>query len=183
MAIDVPDLMTMSQQQLDDLFRASPAGDIPNGEAQGTAIIAPGTKLEATVATFIHIFAWQGKVFDAAAGELRNRILPMGLHAIIAKVYQGTSWFDGQGCIVLDYSKTSLVAHWIRDEIRLVGPGVYLGIVYFRPECCRTACHEFFQRMCAVLWPDRLGFARPVPDGGALRLGPFYARRAGQVRG
>jgi len=143
MAIDVPDLMTMSQQQLDDLFRASPAGDIPNGEAQGTAIIAPGTKLEATVAKFIHIFAWQGKVFDAAAGELRNRILPMGLHAIIAKVYQGTSWFDGQGCIVLDYSKTSLVAHWIRDEIRQIGPAFYLGVVYWDKSKLIDFCLDF----------------------------------------
>ena len=131
MAVDVPDLMKMSQQQLDDLFRASPAGDIPNGEAQGTAIIAPGTKLEDTAAKFIHLFAWQGKVFDAASGELRNKILPMGIKAIIAKVYKDTSWFDSKECIVLDYSKTSLVAHWIRDEIRLVGPGVYLGIVYW----------------------------------------------------
>ena len=35
-------------------------------------------------------------------------------------------------CIVLDYSETSLLlAHWIRDEIRAVGPGVYLGKVYW----------------------------------------------------
>lgn len=32
---------------------------------------------------------------------------------------------------MLDYSKTSRVAHWIRDEIREVGPGVYLGLVYW----------------------------------------------------
>jgi hypothetical protein len=131
MATDVPDLMKMSQQQLDDLFRNSPAGDIPNGEAQGTAIIAPDTELEGIAAKLIHLFAWQGKVFDAAAGELRNKILPIGLKAIIAKVYKGTSWFDGKECIVLDYSQTSLVAHWIRDEIREIGPGVYLGIVYW----------------------------------------------------
>ena len=28
---------------------------------------------------------------------------------------------------MLDYSDTSLLAHWIRDEIREVGPGTYLG--------------------------------------------------------
>ena len=33
--------------------------------------------------------------------------------------------------IILDYSKTSLVAGMIRDEIRQVGPGVYLGQVYW----------------------------------------------------
>ena len=32
---------------------------------------------------------------------------------------------------MLDYSDTSLVAQWIRDEIREVSPGVYLGKVYW----------------------------------------------------
>jgi hypothetical protein len=38
---------------------------------------------------------------------------------------------DQKQAIILDYSKTSLLAHWIRDEIRLVVPGLYLGIVYW----------------------------------------------------
>ena len=33
-------LLSMSSQELDQLFGSSPAGDIPNGEAEGTAIIA-----------------------------------------------------------------------------------------------------------------------------------------------
>ena len=131
MAVDIPDLMKMTQAQLDDLFKQSPAGPIPNGEAHGIAIIAPGTKLEETAAKFIHFFAWQGKVFDASKGELKNKILPMGVKAIVAKVYKDKSWFDGKECIALDYSETSLLAHYIRDEIRLVGDGVYLGIVYW----------------------------------------------------
>ncbi len=131
MAMTIPQLMKMTQAELDDLFKQSPAGPIPNGEAEGTAIIAPGTELEGPAAKFIHLFAWQGKVFDAKKGELRNKILPVGIKAIIAKVYKDKSWYDGNECIVLDYSKTSLVARWIRDEIRLVGDGVYLGIVYW----------------------------------------------------
>jgi hypothetical protein len=123
--------MKMSQAELDALFTASPAGDIPNGDAAGTAIIAPGTQLEETAAKFIHLMAWQGKVFDAAKGELRNKLLPFGVEAMIAKVYKGPSWYDGKECIVLDYSHTSLLAHWIRDEIRQVGDGVYLGIVFW----------------------------------------------------
>ena len=51
--------------------------------------------------------------------------------AILAKVYKDMSWLDGKECIVLDYSDTSLVAQWIRDEIRTIGPGVYLGKVYW----------------------------------------------------
>jgi hypothetical protein len=86
MAYDVPQLLKMPQAQLDALFTASAARKIPNGEAQGTAIIA--------------------------------------------KVYKGPSWLDGKECSALDYPETSLVAGWIRDEIREIGPGLYLGRVY-----------------------------------------------------
>ncbi len=131
MANDVPQLLTMAQAQLDELFTKSVPGEIPDGEAQGTAIIAPGTAYTAEIAAFINHFAWQGKVFDSKNGVLKNRILPFGLNAIIAKVYKGPSWLDGKECIVLDYSETSLIAHWIRDEIRLIGRGLYLGKEYW----------------------------------------------------
>ena len=75
-------------------------------------------------------FTWKGKVFDPEKGELINRIGPMEHMLIVAKVYKDKSWFDGKECIVLDYSKTSLIAGWIRDEIREVSPGIYLGLVY-----------------------------------------------------
>jgi len=130
MAYDVPQLLKMSQAELDALFTGSAAGKIPNGEAQGTAIIAPGTTYSPRIATFINHFAWQGKIFDAKKGELKNRLTSLGFNAIIAKVYKGPSWLDGKECIVLDYSETSLVAGWIRDEIRQIGPGLYLGKVY-----------------------------------------------------
>ena len=131
MAYTTAQLLAMSQKELDDLFSSSPAGDIPNGEAQGTAIIAPGTVLSAETASLINIFGWQGKTFDAEHGTLTNRILAFGLNAIVAQVYKGKSWFDNKECIVLDYSQTSLVASHIRDEIRLVDDGFYLGKVYW----------------------------------------------------
>jgi hypothetical protein len=131
MTYDAQQLLNMSQAQLDALFGQSPAGAIPNGEAQGTAIIAPGTPYSAEIAEVINHFGWQGKVFDATKGVLNNRILAFGLNAIIAKVYKGPSWLDDKECIILDYSETSLVAHRVRDEIRLIAPGCYLGVVYW----------------------------------------------------
>lgn len=131
MAYDVNQLLAMSQAQLDELFKASPAGDIPNGPAKGTAIIAPGTTYSDEVAGFVKKFGWQGKVFDASKGLLKNRILLAGIEAIVAKVYKAPSWLDGKECIVLDYSDTSLVARLVRDEIRQVQPGLYLGKVYW----------------------------------------------------
>ena len=143
MPYDVPQLLAMTQAQLDDLFRASPPGDIPNGSAKGTAIIAPGTRYSEPIAEMINYFGWQGKVFDAQKGLLKNKISMFGFEAIVARVYKGPSWLDGKECIVLDYSDTSLVAHWIRDEIRLINPGFYLGKVYWDKERLIDFCLQF----------------------------------------
>lgn len=123
--------LKMSQADLDALFSSHEAGPIPDGEAKGTAIIAPGTSFSDEIAAIINFFAWQGKVFDARHGFLRNHILPLGLKAIVAKVYKGESWLDTKECIVLDYSDTSLLASRVRDEIRMIEPGIYLGKVYW----------------------------------------------------
>jgi hypothetical protein len=79
----------------------------------------------------INLFEWQGKVFDSKAGLLRNRILPFGINAIVARVYVEPSWIDTRHCIVLDYSETSIVVQWIRDEICLISPGLFLGKVFW----------------------------------------------------
>ena len=131
MVRDVPTLLSLTQAQLDDLFRTAESGPIPDGPAKGTAIIAPGTVFSPELAEAVSLFVWQGKTFDGPHGVLRNRILPFGLNAIVAEVYKGPSLLDGKECIVLDYSKTSLVAKWIRDEIRLIAPKFYLGRVYW----------------------------------------------------
>jgi hypothetical protein len=143
MIYDAAKLLAMTQQQLDDLFKASPAGDIPDGEAEGTAIISPGTKYSVPVSKVVNHFAWQGKVFDAKKGTLKNRILAFGVEAIIARVYKGPSWLDEKECIVLDYSETSLIAHRVRDEIRLISPKFYLGKVYWGKDRLIDFCLQF----------------------------------------
>ena len=121
----------MTGDQLDTLFKNSPPGDIPDGDSQGTALIATGTPISPDIAEVINHFGWQGKVFDAKDGVLVNKLLVFGLKAVIAQVYKGPSWIDGKECIVLDYSKTSLLAHRIRDEIRNIGPRLYMGPVFW----------------------------------------------------
>jgi hypothetical protein len=131
--LDEKDLVTMSRTELDELFRRSPPGEIPDGEANGQVLI--GSKNETisdTAEKVAHLVAWQGKVFDREKGELLNKIGPLGLKAVRAKVYKEASWFDGKETIVLDYSDTSLLAHWVRDEIREVAPGLYLGLVFWQ---------------------------------------------------
>jgi hypothetical protein len=131
MTYDVQQLLKMSQADLDKLFAESPPGTIPDGEADGTAIVDPGTARAPEFARLINYFAWQGKVFDAKNKTLVNHIGPFGMRAILAEVSIGKSLIDDKPCIVLDYSRTSIVAQHIRDEIRLIAPNTYLGPVFW----------------------------------------------------
>jgi hypothetical protein len=127
----VNDLLAKSHDDLDNLFKTLDSGPIPDGQAEGTALIAPGTRFSDEIAKIVNLFAWQGKVFDAKKGLLRNKILPFGLNAIVATVSKDASWLDKKECIVIDYSETSLVASRVRDEIRMISPGLYLGKVFW----------------------------------------------------
>ncbi len=124
-----------SREELDEIYTNASPGDIPSGDTRGTAILT-GSIFSKIVAAFARLFAWQGKVFDlycpgGQAGLLVNKITPFSLTFIVAKVYRDKSWLDEKETIVIDYSKTSFVAKVIRDEIRQIEPGVYLGKVWW----------------------------------------------------
>ena len=123
------DLMRASGAELDRRFAELPAGDPPRGFGTGTAIVGSGTGRRIG-AVFARLFLWRGKVFTPDGTALLNVISPFGIRAIRAAVRPDTSAFDDRPCVLLDYSKTSLVARWIRDEIREYAPGQYLGMVY-----------------------------------------------------
>lgn len=82
----------MTKAELDELFENSPAGPIPDGVANGTAIIAEGTPFSPEIAEFINLFAWQGKIFNAETKALVNRITVFGLDAILARIDKEASW-------------------------------------------------------------------------------------------
>jgi hypothetical protein len=130
--VSVGSLVKMSPAERDAVFRSSPAGDVPRGKGDGVALLPFGPVLTKVAAAVIRALIWKGKVFDPRYDGLRNRMTPFGLRLIRAKVYNNPSWVDGEDCVVLDYSRTSLVAHWIRDEIREVAARTYLGQVFVR---------------------------------------------------
>lgn len=129
--LTVDELSKMTAEEVDMAFRTGEVAQIPEGEARGTAIFRPGTALQPRLGRVVRELFWQGKQFNARTRTLKNLILPLGIAAISADVYRQASWFDGEPCIVLDYSKRSLLARYIRDEIRRVAPGMYLGLVYW----------------------------------------------------
>lgn len=125
----------MTREELDDIYRKAKPGPLPQGDTRGTAILA-GMPFAGLFAGLARRFAWQGKVFDNfgpnfESGVAVNKILPVGLNLIVAKTYRNDSWLDGKQTNVIDYSGTSMLARAIRDEIREVSPGLYLGKVWW----------------------------------------------------
>jgi hypothetical protein len=91
-----PTTFENARKELDDLYSNSPAGGIPDGDCQGTAIVSPGTAITSIKAKLTHLFGWQGKAFDAKNGRLVNKILLTGHQAIAAEVYKDKSWYDNR---------------------------------------------------------------------------------------
>ena len=104
---------------------------MPEGEYRGTFILPLDAVPQRGIAASAGRMAWHGKVFDAGARRVTNRVLPFGVRAVTAEVCSGPSRLDGRECIVLDYSRTSLIAHSVRDELWLLRPGLYLGRAYW----------------------------------------------------
>ena len=124
------DLLARTTVELDALFQDSPAGPIPRGRSQGTIIAGPGRFFAAPLSRVLGLLFWHGKQFHPETSDLHNLISPAGIQAIRARTFEQGSWLDDRPCVVLEYAQTSTVAGWIRDEIREVSPGVYLGLVW-----------------------------------------------------
>lgn len=123
-------LLRMDAAALEALFAKSAPGPIPDGAAVGLANSNPGTGWGGFTQGFFKGL-WQGKTFDAAHGTLVNRTAAGD--TADAKVYVGTSRADGKPAIILDYRASSnLLARGVWDEIRMVRPGLYLGVAYVK---------------------------------------------------
>jgi hypothetical protein len=124
-------LLRLRRAELGELFANAEVGPVPDGEYRGMLILPLDALPLRGIAASAGRLAWRGKVFDAGARRMTNRVLPFGIHAVTAEVRRGPSRLDARECIVLDYSRTSLIARGVRDELRLLWPGLYLGRAYW----------------------------------------------------
>jgi hypothetical protein len=125
-------VLKKSAAELDALFASSPAGETPEGRGRGTVVFAPGSRRAAPSALAARLLLWQGKEFRPATHDLVNLLTPFGRPGLRAEVRQDASLLDGKPCIVLDYSRSSRAARDVRDEMRQIGDGDYLGIVFVK---------------------------------------------------
>lgn len=122
-------LLKMDRGTLDSLYQSAGAAPMPVGKVKGRVILFPGTGLTRPASKVARLM-WQGKIFKNEQSMAVNRFF--GLKVIKANVYQDRSWLDGRPSLILDYSQTSRLYAPYRDEIREVGPGIFLGLMYSR---------------------------------------------------
>lgn len=122
-------LISMNEAQLQAVYMQGTVAGLPVGRLKGTVLPAPGKRRNAAMSAGGRL-VWQGKVVDPSGTIAVNRFF--GLSAVKGRLYQGTSWLDGQPSLILDYAGTSRVYAQNRDEIRLIGPGLYLGLMHER---------------------------------------------------
>lgn len=125
-SIELKDLLMMKGQELDSLYKSAQVGRVPTGSTSGWLLFFPGTPVS-TVLRALGRLVWQGKLFAADGQSLVNFVSSFRWRSVPAKVFVGRSWLDHNPTIIVDYSLTSIVARYVRDEIREVAPGLYIG--------------------------------------------------------
>lgn len=134
-SLTLDSLVHMSREELEALYRGANPGPIPEGYTEGRAFSRAGTCLAAS-STKMTALLWHGKIFDGCSGTLQNQWC-CGIVAVEAKVCYGESWLDGCPAIVMDYRGVShLVWRHVRDELRQIGPCLYLGAMFQEKHGC-----------------------------------------------
>ncbi len=126
-SLSLEHLARLSCCELEQLYRQAEATPLPDGYVRGRAIYCPDRPLSGARSSLTN-FLWRGKLLDAAGCSLVNQWL--GFRAIKARIYLGTSWLDGKPSVIMDYRGTSRVWSDVRDEVREVAPGLFLGAMF-----------------------------------------------------
>ncbi len=116
--------------QWDQLFRSGCTNTTPLGVMRGRVLYVDG-KLPRMKARLQNVL-WKGKTFHGD-GSFINRW--PGFEAICAHVTIEASWHDGQPCFVMMYPKQAPIFGGMRDELREISPGLWLGRSYDSRTC------------------------------------------------
>jgi hypothetical protein len=144
--ITIRNLLCMSCEELEATYRGGTAPQALSGKFRGTVIVAPGSRANLTMSHASRLM-WQGKVFAPNCGLAVNRFF--GVRVVKGQVAPGESWMDGGPALILDYRQTSHIYANVRDEIRQIAPGLYLGAMYEEScECARFKMYFVLESTC-----------------------------------
>lgn len=133
------ELARLDADALDGLYRGGRMFDLRalNGEPTGRMLAlvgplgGPGPRRRIAAMAAAKRFPWYGKSFQAGSateGEGINRVVLLGdMYRFDTRIEP--SAIDGEPCIFLDYDlpENPFFIRAIRDELRQVGPDLYLG--------------------------------------------------------
>jgi hypothetical protein len=127
-ATSLEQLKGLCIHRLEGLFAGAEVGAFPVGFARGQVLLltdARHARAKAKMAGAV----WKGKRFEED-GSFVNQWL--GFRALHSNVEPGTSWLDGQPCGVMEYPPGTPLFANMRDEIREISPGLWLGLMWER---------------------------------------------------
>lgn len=134
---DVPrclrELEKMCPEQLGQLYAQAELGNIPVGVGQGRLLHL--TDRFAGVKVWVSNRVWRGKYIDPNTYYINRWIF--GIRAIDSHYHIEPSWLDGRPCIAMQYAPGTPLFANVRDELREISPGLYLGPVFDRFPCPR----------------------------------------------
>ena len=125
-------LQRMTPCELKALFETADVGTPLVGCAKGR-ILYRNDKHFAKLKVRLSNTAWKGKAANADGSFVNlwvGHVRAIGSHYVV-----GPSWLDGRPAAVVEYpAGTPLLAN-MRDELREVAPGLYMGPIYDRFPC------------------------------------------------
>ncbi len=125
--MNVRNLLFLSRKQLDKFYSKGSFLRYPEGSYQGKPLFFLFGLRLLPLNWLVSLF-WKGKTFSVLGRLVSNKILFWNL--FYGRFSIGKSRFDKKSCIVLNYSKSSFIGFFVKDEIRRVNDELFLGRAY-----------------------------------------------------
>lgn len=170
-------LAGLSAPELAVVFAGGTAHDdltLLSGHPHGRLLVVPALKARPLVIALrwlaeSPLILWEGKSFQAAPGVSRGRGANRARLGRRAAVFPFStrvegSVLDGRPCVVISYDvpRNARIVRPVYDEVRLVGPGLYLGRGTYRRRGRAARLLVWFALDAARQDPP---LALPVPGG------------------
>lgn len=143
--LTMKDLQQMSECELAALYASSDVGTPFSGPMDGKILLITDAKCPKLRAKFQNI-AWKGKNAQPD-GTFVNRWVG-GIEKIGSRYEIAPSWIDGKPAIVVEYPSDTKLLWNMRDEVRQVAPGLYMGPIFDRCPCPKFRGYLAIQAKC-----------------------------------
>jgi hypothetical protein len=127
----INDLKHLCCEQLQQIFAGGCSGSTPCGCVRGEVLYLAHTRAAKMKVRMANV-VWKGKCFEEDGSFINQWAGFKALHSVAC---EGPSWFDGKPCMVMEYPKGTPVFANMRDELRQVGPCLWMGMFFDREPC------------------------------------------------